>query len=274
MNEKKPTREERHTAKRLTEINELLSEHVSKAPRPKRPPILHIVAAFGLDTSRPECGSERAHLGPWASLGAKEGVADLAGHDYWNPRSKKEEELTREDMLWQHVRPLLRRRLFYRVSGDLLPAWKREEMKCIAKLTGFDYAAEWEKICRETLPPPKSWGAGIDPLTLEGDLAAQWRELRKSVIPSKAKKPGKPKPPVRAKRRLYGVTEYLYPCRVIDEAGRLGSIQECWFENDEEALRKLPEMVARGGRKLESIALGGIDDVTIVTIKPALKKAA
>jgi hypothetical protein len=274
---KKETREQRHTAKRLAEINEQLSEHISKAPRPTKPPILHIVAAFGLDSALPECQSERQHKRPWASLDAKDAVSDIAEHDY----NYKNEAggLTREEVLWRHVRPLLRRRLFYRVNGDLLPAWKQDEMKRLARLTGFDYSAAWEKVCRETLPPPKSWGADIDPITLEPTtLLAKWKAAKKvnglEAHKAAAKTPSGPKPGEREKRKEGGVTKYLYPCRLVDEDGKWGPVQPLWFTDAADAKLKIEQMVKRQvGRRLDTIVIGAADDVTLVKMAP-LKKAA
>jgi hypothetical protein len=42
-------------------------------------------------------------------------------------------------------------------------------MTRIASLTGFDYEAEWLAACA-SLPVPKSWGTGIDPITLKSTV--------------------------------------------------------------------------------------------------------
>ena len=168
---KKETREERHTGKRLAAINDLLDAYLESAPLPATPPILHVVAAFGLNASQGECQTQRQHDRAWASLDAKDKVGDFS-EGYWDWETQirgdktKAKTFTREQLLWQHITPLLRRRLTYRIHRDLLPAWKQADMERIAKLTGFDYDAEWGKICVVTLPVPKSWGADIDTLTL------------------------------------------------------------------------------------------------------------
>jgi hypothetical protein len=203
MNEPiKETREQRHTGKRLAAINALLDGHLKTTPLPATPPILHIVAAFGLDVKAGECGTQAQHERAWKSLDARGRVEDFS-RNYWDytdrrPRGEKGgvQTCTREELLWQHVAPLLRERLKFRVNRDLLPAWKQQEMERIAHLTGFDYADQWKTLCVETMPVPKSWGPGIDAITLAPTtLGAGWR--RAKAITAKARaaaaKPPKPK---------------------------------------------------------------------------------
>ena len=182
MTQQKETREERHTGKRLAAINVLLDGHLKTAPLPARPPILHIAAAFGLDVAAGECAGQAQHDRAWASLDAKDRVADF-NRDFWAPRNATPKTYTREEMLWQHVAPLLRKRLTFRINRDLLPAWKQQDMERIAALTGFDYAGQWKTLCTETLPVPKSWGAGIDPMTLQPTtLGAGWRRVKSGIV--------------------------------------------------------------------------------------------
>ena len=193
MNEPtKVTREQRHTGKRLAAINALLDGHLKTTPLPATPPILHIVAAFGLDTGMGECAGQAQHDRAWASLDAKDRVADFS-RDFWDDYSRTSplatsekrgaKTYTREELLWKHVAPLLRKRLHFRINRDLLPTWKQKEMERIAALTGFDYAGQWETLCTETLPAPKSWGAGIDPMTLQPTtLGAGWRRVKSGIV--------------------------------------------------------------------------------------------
>lgn len=187
----KAPREDGHTGKRLAALNELLKAHIGKAPMPSgdaHVPILHIVAAFGLSAQHRDCTDERSHKAVWDSLDAEPGsVLPDSFEGVW--RSAKSALLTREEILWTHVKPLLLGRLHFRVNGDLLPAWKRKEMERIAKLTGFNYSAQWATICTVTLPPPKSWGPGIDPMTLKAAAPAK----AATIPPAAEKKPAKKK---------------------------------------------------------------------------------
>ena len=80
---------------------------------------------------------------------------------------------TPENVIWFSVRTVIRKRLFFHKNGDLLISWNRTEMEKIAWLIGFDYEGEWRKICTTDLPVPKSWGAGIDAITLKPAGAAK-----------------------------------------------------------------------------------------------------
>ena len=252
MPEIKETREQRHTGKRLAHINQLLDEHLKTASLPLDPPILHIVAAFGLDIGLKECGSAAQHAKTWASLDAPERVEDL---DRFHPYSKKA-SLTREEMLWKHVTPLLRERIKFRVNRDLLPPWKQKEMERIAALTGFDYAFQWELICTDTLPVPKSWGEGIDPMTLAAtSLAAAWR---------KAKPPGPANLPVRPCRNHDGVKEYAYSVSLQYGTYSPGAVQKIWFTDDDAALRGLEKQARNRGYKGVKISLGQPGEVTLI----------
>ena len=63
--------------------------------------------------------------------------------------------------------PLLKGRFVFRFNNDLLPKWKQAEMQRIAALTGFNHEAAWQTICTKTVLIPKSWGSGLDPITLK-----------------------------------------------------------------------------------------------------------
>lgn len=185
--EPKETREERHTGKRLAAINELLAAHINEAPLPNSPGILSIVTAFGLDTRRDVCTVEADHKDAWDSIAAKDGTLMKDPFTRYVPQGMRKPDekktptggLTRAEILWNHVKPILLARLKFYVNRNLLPEWKQQEMKNIAKLTGFDYAGQWKEICNTTLPPPKSWGPGIDETTLEPTtVLAMWKRKK------------------------------------------------------------------------------------------------
>ena len=158
---KSESREDKLTGKRLAAMNAAIKEHVTKSSAPESPPILHIVAAFGLSSSREHCMGKPGHSLAWTSLDAdaSENVMPF-GHN----ETKK---LTRTEVLWKSIIPILIGRIYFQKNSDLLSQWKRDEMTRIASLTGLDYEAEWKKICTEQVPVPKSWGPGIDPITLK-----------------------------------------------------------------------------------------------------------
>lgn len=138
------SREDKLTGKRLSLLNEKLVEHLRSAPLPAAPPILNIVAAFGLNYARRNNWSEDSQKEVWDNL-------DFADA---------------ED-LWASVTPILRSRLQFQTNRDLLKPHLRDEMERVAKLTGFDRDAAWVKICTEEATIPKSWGPGLNPFTLK-----------------------------------------------------------------------------------------------------------
>ena len=187
---KKESREDRHTGKRLAHLNQQLHAHLSETPDPAADvPILAIVAAFGTSSSRPTCTHQRAHDEAWNSLDG-DGTKVSGLHYGCKPN-------TRGQILWESVIPLLKGRLTFRVNNELLPKWKQAEMKRIATLTGFNHEAAWLEICNKTCPVPKSWGPGLDPVTLKPaakttEAIAEVRNRSKVAAAKKtAKKPTK-----------------------------------------------------------------------------------
>ena len=190
----KESREDRLTSKRLATINIQLDTAIEYSERPSSPPILHIVAAFGIDAKRSFCANEKNHAAPWDSLKSTNRVDaishayeyshladdddDYGDDDYGDDdpadlsassASAPAEKFTagsRETVLWHHIKPILKSRLKVRKNNELLPAWMRQEMRNIADLINFDYDKAWTHICTTQCPPPKSWGPGVDPLTL------------------------------------------------------------------------------------------------------------
>ena len=155
----KPTREERLTGKRLAFINESVRIAIEKAPIPTTVPILKLVAIFGTDGSR-------TYGEAWSFAESKsKQVPGL--HTY-----SETPDRTPEQALWEAIQPIIKQRLSYQSNKDLLPNKKQIEMTKAAWLVGFDYKAEWIRICTEEILPPKSWGKGINPITLKTEAAA------------------------------------------------------------------------------------------------------
>lgn len=160
------SREDRITAKRLAAIHPKLIEALDNTPVETitaRFPILHLVAAFGLSNSRSHCHGIASHQEAWGSLYAEGNVPSFDYHS---------DTLTREDALWQSIIPILRTRAAFQKNSDLLPDHKQHELRQIAALIGFPWQSTWETICRKEVPVPKSWGPGIDPVTLKPRKAA------------------------------------------------------------------------------------------------------
>lgn len=166
----KETREERLTGKRLAEINKRLQAHAKKAPIPAHIPMLNLAAAFGTSDSRRECSIERQHRDAWDSVHAADGIVSHLGYG-------KPEPASREEVLWESIRRNITSRLTFRIPKDLLPDFKRSEMRQIAALTSFPWEEQWKEICRSVVPVPKSWGPGIDPITLQ-PTAERIKEVR------------------------------------------------------------------------------------------------
>ena len=170
----KESREDRLTGKRLAALNEQLHEHLEKSAEPPGDvPILHIAAAFGMNANRGSCLSERCHKEAWESLDSTCKVACFGGYGATKTGP-------RENILWEAVLPLLKSRIACHTNRDLLPKWKQAEMKRIADLTGFPHETAWLEICNKTVPIPKSWGPGLDPVTLK--KAANTREQTEEIL--------------------------------------------------------------------------------------------
>jgi len=159
---KQDSREDRLTGKRLAAIHAKILAALEQTPVETitaRFPILNLVAAFGTDSSRRHCFGDTDHTAAWGSLYAESAVDHL--NEY------HEEPVSRETALWHTIRPILRQRITTYKNSDLLPEHKQHELRQLAALIGFPWASTWETICRTEVPPPKSWGPGIDPITLQ-----------------------------------------------------------------------------------------------------------
>lgn len=178
---KAESREDKLTGRRLALINKELVEFLTKAPVPQEPSILHIVAAFGLSSQRQFCNSKSDHDLAWTSLdsNASENVSPLGYGD-----SKKR---PREEVLWKQVTPILRGRLQFLKNSDLLNPGMRAEMTRTAALVGFDWETRWKETCTVLAPVPKSWGQGIDPMTLKPEKSAT-TEKEPAAKPEKSAK--------------------------------------------------------------------------------------
>jgi ParB/RepB/Spo0J family partition protein len=160
----KETREAKLTGKRLAVMNERIKAALEKAPLPTTVPILQLVALFGTNSNNQFC-MKAADAKLWDLVAANKlprisGV-DIGKHD------------TPENVIWLSVRQVIAKRLFFHKNSDLLISWNRNELEKIAWLIGFDYAGEWVKICTVDVPVPKSWGAGIDAMTLKAAAVAK-----------------------------------------------------------------------------------------------------
>lgn len=149
---KKESREDKLTAKRLTAMNQLIDNEVTDAPIPAGIPMLRLAAAFGMNTSR-LTPSDSA----WDSLDSH---SDVPGLNYCGGR------VTPEQAVWDTIRPILRKRLSFATGKELLEDHRRTEMTRLAALVGMDYPSIWKTICEKEVPIPKSWGPGIDPITM------------------------------------------------------------------------------------------------------------
>lgn len=166
----KETREDKLTGKRLAVMNERVKAALENAPRPATVPILQLVAMFGTNSNNQFCmGSANAKL--WNLVEAKKLPSLSGAHDG--------KDDTPENVIWLSVRVVIGKRLFFHKNGDLLNPWNRQEMEKIAWLIGFDYAGEWMKICTVDVTVPKSWGAGIDAMTLKSATPEEIRKERR-----------------------------------------------------------------------------------------------
>lgn len=147
------SREDKLTGKRLAALNQYLDNTISDAPLPSGISIVRLAAAFGMNTSR-----TYAEPLAWESLDSGGTVPSLG-----YPTSP----LTPEQAIWEHIRPILRTRLAYNTNKDLLSDTRQNEMQRQAMLVGFDHEGQWKRICTEEIPVPKSWGPGIDAITLQ-----------------------------------------------------------------------------------------------------------
>ena len=151
---KKESREDRLTSKRLSVMNQLIDNEVIDAKIPTGVSMLRLAAAFGMNTSR-TIADETA----WQSL--------YSGGNEMTALGWKGDQGTAEQVIWDTIRPILRKRLNYQTGKDLLREERRTNMVRTAMLLGMDYEAEWQKICTKDVTVPKSWGPGIDPVTLK-----------------------------------------------------------------------------------------------------------
>jgi hypothetical protein len=160
-------------------MHKLLEKHIEKAPLPTHIPILQLVAAFGLTSKRDFCMSDETHKDSWDIVHGTDNQAIPFGYHDHAPAAI-------EEVLWRSIRPILRSRICYGTNKDLVLSWKNAEMREIAALTAFPWKTHWEKICRSLIPVPKSWGKGIDPITLQ-ITAEHIKEVRNRSNVQKAK---------------------------------------------------------------------------------------
>jgi ParB/RepB/Spo0J family partition protein len=156
-------REDRLTAKRLAAIQPKILATLEETPAETvtaRFPILHLVAAFGLSDARRTADGPTTHQEAWGALYAESTVPHFGYFD-------RETKTTREDVIWKSIIPILRCRIAFQKNSDLLPEHKQHELRQLAALIGFPWGTTWETICRTEVPPPKSWGPNIDPITLQ-----------------------------------------------------------------------------------------------------------
>ncbi len=175
-------REEKLTAKRLALLNERVRKAVETAGVPKAVEMIRLAAVFGSDGKRPFCSSAR-DLDVWKDAAGKGKVRSLSVFG-----GKGE---TVEAVVWESIRKVLVQRLAFLRNLDLLAGYKREEMSRLSWLVGFDEEGEWKKICTVDVPVPKSWGAGIDPMTLKAASGSPGRKAGKKVAAKVAGKAAK-----------------------------------------------------------------------------------
>lgn len=183
---KQESREDKLTAKRLARMQELLVEHLEKAPLPTHVPMLHLVAAFGTVRNRNTCESEIAFNEAWGSYHTDPDVK-VPGLGW------RDEFGTREEVLWEAIKPILRQRLAYQKNSELAQDHKTAEMRQTAALTGFPWETHWKETCITAVPVPKSWGPGIDPVTLKtaAQMQAERKAAAKAVPPALKRKVAK-----------------------------------------------------------------------------------
>lgn len=186
----KETREDKLTGKRLAVMNERVKTALEKAPLPVTVPILQLVAMFGTNSNNQFCMSA-ANAKVWELTESKT-LPHLSG-----AHSGKGD--TPENVIWESVRVVISKRLFFHKNGDLLISWNRKEVENIAWLIGYDYEAEWTKICTSEVTFPKSWGAGIDPITLKAAAGAAKPAAKVPAKKVPAKKAGKKVPAKKGK---------------------------------------------------------------------------
>lgn len=195
---KAESREDKLTGRRLSVLNGLLKARVLDAPLPAKPGILPLVAAFG--TANHRGGGNHTYDSPeaWETIDNGE-EGHPFGHNRHDPKPKK----PLADLIWESVRQVIATRLFFYQTRNLLEAGIQTEMRRIAGLIGIDYDAEFARICTEEVKVPKSWGPGIDPVTLKaaghGEAPSGKSKLAADAAPA-AKKTAKKAPKKTAKK--------------------------------------------------------------------------
>lgn len=186
------SREDKLTGKRLAEMNGRLKEAIEKAAVPTHVPLLRIVAAYGTSTSNTSCHSCQDHATAKRSLESTDKVPGLG-------YAARDKSATPEQVIWDSVKSVLRQRLDFHRNIDLCIPWKRGDMELLASLVSFDWAAAWTEVCTSVVPVPKSWGAGIDPITLKGaTIAKKAAKTPAKKVPVKVAKKAAKKVPVKA----------------------------------------------------------------------------
>lgn len=168
---KAESREDKLTGRRLAVLNALLKKRVLEAPLPAKPGILALVAAFGTDRKRGGGSNIGRQQEAWETVDSGEEGYPF-DHDTYQKKPKK----PLAELLWESVREVIATRLFYYQTRNLLEKGIQTEMRRIAGLIGLDHDAEFARICTEEVKVPKSWGPGIDPVTLKPVAAASSRQ--------------------------------------------------------------------------------------------------
>ena len=182
-NAPKISREDALTGKRLAAMNTYLREALEIAPVPTTVPLMRLVALFGTMKNNSFCMSTQ-DSDTWNLVKADQ-LPPLSIH------FKKEKD-TEDNVIWDSVRKVILQRLQFGTNKDLLQKHKRNEMDKIAWLIGFDWEGEWQKTCTQDLPVPKSWGQGIDPITLKPiKIAAAGKSVIAKATEAMAKKKAK-----------------------------------------------------------------------------------
>ncbi len=175
---KAESREDKLTGRRLAVLNTFLKKRVLEAPLPAKPGILTLVAAFGTKSSRG--GGQHSNDAPfaWDTVDSGEEGFPLDHHGY-----DKKPKMPLSELLWESIREVIATRLYFYQTRNLLEKGIRAEMRRIAGLIGVDHDAEFARICTDEVKVPKSWGPGIDPVTLKPVAAASSRQP--SAAPAK-----------------------------------------------------------------------------------------
>jgi ParB/RepB/Spo0J family partition protein len=173
------SREEKLTAKRLAEITEDIRSTLEKAPIPTLIPLINLVATFGTSSNHTYIHNKEC----WGKASGDK-IASLCN-------STRHADAPAEEVVWRSLVSIFRQRIAFNRSLDLLEENRKFETARICELIEYPYEAKWAVICTEKILVPKSWGAGIDPITLKPIVAAAPAKKEASAPPKAAKKAAK-----------------------------------------------------------------------------------